>query len=252
VSTEVNLMLHCKGSEQFGGVRVNGKLNVCAELEKVIVAPLQIASGYALSVEADASDEESDEIEYRWTATGGSFDDPNASQAVFICGDADQEQITVEVSDDAFEYCIDGWTINVTCVDDNEGTGGSGGSGGSSGGGGSSGTGGAPDTGEGGSGGTGGAGGSAGTGGAGGFGGSAGTGGSGGTGGAGGSAGTGGAGGFGGSAGSGGTGGAGGSAGTGGVGGSVGSGGTGGAGGIGSGGQGGNGPDECLVSISVR
>jgi hypothetical protein len=235
VSTEVNLMLHCKGSEQFGGVRVNGKLNVCAELEKVIVAPLQIASGYALSVEADASDEESDEIEYRWTATGGSFDDPNASQTVFICGDADQEQITVEVSDDGFEYCIDGWTINVTCVDNNEGTGGSGGSGGSSGGGGSSGTGGA-----------GGFGGSAGSGGAGGFGGSAG---SGGAGGFGGSAGSGGQGGAGGSAGSGG---AGGSAGSGGTGGSGGNDGTGGAGGFGSGGQGGSGPDECLVSISVR
>jgi hypothetical protein len=240
VSTEVDLMLHCKGSERFGGVRVNGKLNICAEIEKTIVAPLQIASGYALSVEAEASDSESDAIEYRWSATGGSFDDASAPQTVFICGEADQEQITIEVSDDAFEYCIDAWTINVTCVDD-DGEGGGGGSGGSpSGGGGSSGTGGAGGSGEGGSGGTGGAGGSAGTGGAGGFGGSAG---SGGAGGAGGSAGTGGAGGFGGSAGSGGGGGAGGSAGTGGV---------GGFGGSASGGAGGSGPDECLVSILVR
>jgi hypothetical protein len=234
MSTEVDLILHCTGSEQFGGVRVNGKLNVCAELEKVVVAPLQVASGYALSVEADASDEEGDEVEYRWTATGGSFDDENAPQTVFICGDADQEQITVEVSDDEFDYCIDGWTIDVTCVDDDEGSGGSGGSGGSSG--------------AGGSGGAGGAGGSAGAGGEGGAGGTA------GTGGAGGSAGAGGEGGAGGSGGSGGQGGAGGTAGTGGTGGAGGTAGTGGAGGSdGSAGSGGTGSvDECLVSISVR
>ena len=58
VSTEVDVVLHCKGSERFGGVRVNGKLNICAELEKVIVAPLQTSSGYALDVQAAASDEE--------------------------------------------------------------------------------------------------------------------------------------------------------------------------------------------------
>jgi hypothetical protein len=228
--TEVLVMLHCKGSERFGGVRVNGKLNVCAELEKVVVAPLQVASGYALSVEADATDEEGDEVEYRWTATGGSFDNASAPHAVFVCGDADQEQITVEVSDDEFDYCIDGWMIDVTCVDDDEGTGGSPGAGGSSG------TGGAGGSGEGGSGGAGGSGGFAGAGGAGGIGGSA------GSGGAGGSAGSGGAGGIGGSAGQGGAGGSGGIDGTGGAGGLDGSAGSGGTGSV----------DECLVSISVR
>jgi hypothetical protein len=55
VSTEVDVILHCKGSERFGGVRVNGKLNICAELDKVIVAPLQTASGYALDVSAAGS-----------------------------------------------------------------------------------------------------------------------------------------------------------------------------------------------------
>jgi hypothetical protein len=243
VSTEVDLILHCTGSEQFGGVRVNGELNVCAELEKVVVAPLQVASGYALSVEAEASDAEGDEIKYRWTATGGSFDNANAPQTVFLCGDADQEEITVEVSDDKFDYCIDGWTIDVTCVDDDEGAGGSGGSGGSSGGGGSGGAGGAG--GSAGAGGEGGAGGTAGTGGAGGSAGAGGEGGAGGTagtGGTGGSGGSGGQGGAGGTAGTGGTGGAGATAGTGGAGGSDGSAGSGGTGSV----------DECLVSISVR
>ncbi|MGD8608434.1 MAG: hypothetical protein PVH21_14150, partial [Myxococcales bacterium] len=222
ISTNVEVMLNCKGSEQFGGVRVNGKLNICSELDKVIVAPLQTSSGYALSVQAAASDEEDDAIAYSWTATGGSFDDASAQATVFVCGDASAEEITVEVSDDQFEYCVDGWTVAVNCVDG--GTGGSGGNGGGTGGVGGSG------------GGTGGVGGSGG-----------GTGGGGGNGGSGGGNGTGGVGGIGGGNGTGGVGGSGGGNGT---------GGTGGIGGNGAGGTGGNGgiggSTECLVTVTVR
>jgi hypothetical protein len=132
VSTEVDVLLHCKGSERFGGVRVNGKLNICAELDKVAVAPLQTASGYALDVSAAGSDEEGDSVEYSWTATGGSFDDASAAQTIFVCGEAEEEQITIEVSDDGFEYCMDGRTIDVRCVDE-DGAGGSSGTGGTAG-----------------------------------------------------------------------------------------------------------------------
>jgi len=239
ITTEVDLILHCKGSQQFGGVRVNGELNVCAELEKVVVAPLQTASGYALDVRALGSDAEGDGIEYRWTATGGAFSNPAAAQTVFTCGEASEEELTVEVSDDDFQYCTDSWTVPVNCVDD--GSGGAGGTAGSGG----SGTGGT--AGSGGSGnGSGGAGGTAGSGGngSGGAGGTAGSGGN-GSGGAGGTAGAGGtgAGGSGGdgSGGSGGTTGTGGSAGT--------------AGGPGSGGTSGTGgsiPPECVVSVSLE
>jgi hypothetical protein len=219
VSTEVDVILNCKGSEQFGGVRVNGKLNICAELDKVIVAPLQTSSGFALEVSALGSDSEKDDFEYRWTATGGSFDEPSAAVTVFNCEGPSSEMLTVEVSDDGFVYCIDGWTVPVDCVDGDGGAGGNGGDGGAAGTGGDPGTGGTGGSATGGSGGSG-------TGGSGG----SGTGGSGGS----------------------GTGGSGGS-GTGGSGGS----GTGGSGGSGTGGSGGSGtggtiPPECLVSVSVE
>jgi hypothetical protein len=233
VATDVDLMLYCKGAEQFGGVRVNGKLNICAELEKVVVAPLQTASGYSLSVGAAAGDEEDDAVEFSWTATGGSFDDSAAAETVFTCGEADDEEITIEISDDGFEYCIDDWTISVNCVPD-DGTGGTGGDGGAGGGaGGNGGNGG--DAGSGGSAGNGGNGGDAGSGG------SAGNGGNGGDAGSGGSAGNGGTGGTGGDAGGGGS--------------SSGGSGGGGAGSGGAGATGGSGntiPPECLVSVSVR
>ena len=192
VSTEVDVLLHCKGTERFGGVRVNGQLNICAVLEKVVVSPLQTASGYALDVSALGSDEEGDDVEYRWTATGGEFANPDLGQTIFTCGEASEEALTIEVSDDGFEYCVDAWTVPVNCVDD-DGAGGSGGSAGSGG-----------DT--GGTAGDGGAGGMAGGGGDdGGAGGMAGGAGSGGTGGGGGSAGTAGAGGTAGTVGGGGT-----------------------------------------------
>ncbi len=278
VVTQVGVLLHCASEPRLGGVRVNGKLNVCAELTKVVVAPLQTSVGATISVRAAARDAEGDPIEYAWSADNGTFADPSAAETQYTCQIRGDDTITVAVSDDGFEYCRCAWSTGVRCVG---GAGGSGGSGGMAGAGGAGGS--------GGSGGTGGTGGKAGTGGAGGSGGIAGSGGTAGaagTGGVGGMAGSGGSGGRGGSAGAGGTGGAGGSggiagaggsggaAGTGGVGGmagtggsggrggSAGAGGTGGAGGsggiagsggaAGAGGTGGSGGDDCRITITVR
>ena len=43
---------------------------------------------------------EGDAVAFSWTATGGSFDDSAAAETVFTCAEADEEEITVEVSDD--------------------------------------------------------------------------------------------------------------------------------------------------------
>ena len=130
VRTEVDLILHCKAAQEFGGVRVNGQLNICAVLDKVVAAPLQTATGYGFALQAAASDEEGDTVEYSWSATGGSFEDPDAASTVFTCTEDGQERITVEISDDGFKYCVGDWMIDVNCVPDDEGAGGSGGDGG--------------------------------------------------------------------------------------------------------------------------
>jgi hypothetical protein len=180
--TQVMLVLNCKPNQQYGGVRVNGKVNFCADLIKVVVSPLQTSIGNHINVVAQAADLEGDAIEYRWTGTGGSFADASAPVTTYTCEEVGNQTITITVSDDGFQYCDCGWTVDITCVD---GGGGEGGAGGMAGTGGTGGTGGA-----GGAGGTGGAGGAGGTGGAGGAGGAGGTG---GTAGAGGTGGTGGA-----------------------------------------------------------
>jgi len=215
VSTEVGVLLRCSPGTRFGAVRVNGKLNVCAELTKAVVAPLQTSIGNTIDVRAQAEDEEGDTIEYAWTADSGSFAAPSDAATSYTCEELGNHQITISVSDDGFRHCVDDWTVAIRCVHD----GGTGGVGGVGGGGGSGAVGGAGGI--GGSGATGGMGGSGATGGAGGVGA---TGGMGGIGGAGGSGGTGGA---------GATGGAGGSGGAAGVGGTSGNGGTSGGGGSG-------------------
>jgi hypothetical protein len=229
--THAAVLLRCKPPEQLGGVRVNGKLNACAGLTKVVVAPLQTSVGYTIDTRAEASDAEGDDIEYAWTGDGGTFEDPSAPATFYTCEEVGDHEITITVSDDGFEHCACDWTVDVRCVGDG-GTGGSGGAGGSAG-----------------SGGVGGSGGSGGLGGSGGVGGTGGVGGAGGVGGTGGVGGIGGAGGRGGSGGSGGLGGSGGAGGAGGIGGSGGVGGAGGS--AGNGGAGGTDGDMCEITISL-
>jgi len=176
VATEVAVLLRCKVGDRFGAVRVNGKFNICPELTKAVVAPLQTSIGNAIVVSSAAGDAEGDALEYSWTADGGTFADHSAAATVYTCEETGDHEITISVTDDGAEYCVDSWTVDVRCVDDH-GTGGTGGSGATGGTGGGSGMGGA-----GGGGATGGMGGTGGSGATGGTGGSGATGGTGGTG----------------------------------------------------------------------
>lgn len=229
--TETHVLLRCQLPTNLGGVRVDGKINICSELTKVVVSPLQTSVGNVINVMADAVDREDDPIAYRWTALVGSIADPGDPITIYTCTTEGDDEITITVSDDDFEYCMSQWTVAVTCVDGGGGTGGTGGSAGEGGAGGMAGS---------------GAGGTSGSGGEGAAGGTAGAGGAAGTGGNGGTAGVGGESGSGGAAGSGGNGGMAGAGGVAGTGGTAGAGGLGGAGGMaGVGGDGGTGGKNC-------
>jgi hypothetical protein len=178
VVTEVAVLLRCSVGPRFGAVRVNGWLNICPELTKAVVAPLQTSIGNEIIVSSQAEDVEGNPIEYSWTADRGPFANPSASATFYTCEQTGDDQLTISVTDDGFKHCVDSWTVDVTCVDGGGtgGTGGMGGTGGSAATGGDGGTGGS-----GGMGGVGGAGGSGATGGASGSGGVGGVGGTGGT-----------------------------------------------------------------------
>jgi hypothetical protein len=114
--TEVHVMLNCKRPERFGGVRVDGWFNLCAELTKVVVSPLQTSVGNLIDLSSSAVDEESDSIRHMWTGTGGTITDPSAASTTYKCGEVGDHVVRIVVSDDDFTYCVSEWTVAVTCV----------------------------------------------------------------------------------------------------------------------------------------
>lgn len=115
VATEVSVYLNCKRTPPLGGVRVNGKFNFCAQLSKVIVSPLQTSVGHDVDLSVAVWDEEGDDVDFLWAATGGLIEDPTAPLTRFICTASGSYTIFVSASDNV--ECIDEWSTNVTCVD---------------------------------------------------------------------------------------------------------------------------------------
>ena len=114
--TYVHVMLNCERPARLGGVRANGKLNLCAELTKVVVSPLQTSVGGIVDLESAAVDEEGDLVATLWTSESGQIADPTAANTTYTCTEAGDDQITITVSDDGFDYCLSEWTVPVSCV----------------------------------------------------------------------------------------------------------------------------------------
>jgi len=116
VATDVMVFLNCNLPESFGGVRANGDFNICANLERVVVSPLQTSVGNDIDLSAQATDAEDDSIQYLWTTLSGSIADPSAPNTTYTCEEIGDHDITITVSDDDFDWCNDSWTVYVTCV----------------------------------------------------------------------------------------------------------------------------------------
>ncbi|MGB8332825.1 MAG: hypothetical protein WCE62_22055 [Polyangiales bacterium] len=114
--TEVMVLLRCKLPPRYGAVGVNGELNVCAELTKAVVSPLQTSVGGETELASQAVDAEGAMIAYRWSGMGGTIGMPGAASTIYTCAEEGSQSVTIEVSDDGFEYCISEWTVAVTCV----------------------------------------------------------------------------------------------------------------------------------------
>jgi len=114
--TEVMVMVDCRTPRALGAVRILARFGVCPALQRAIVSPLQTSVGNDIDLSALASDVEGDPIEYEWTASGGSIADPSAMQTTYTCEEVGDHTVTIDVSDDGFDVCIDRWTVPVTCV----------------------------------------------------------------------------------------------------------------------------------------
>jgi hypothetical protein len=115
--TMVMVKLNCKLPLGFGDVRVNGKFNICAELLKAIASPLQTSVGNDIDLSAVAEDADGDLVEFAWTESGGTIADPSAASTTYTCEEIGDQTITVTVSDDDFQHCMDDWMFQVTCYE---------------------------------------------------------------------------------------------------------------------------------------
>ena len=115
-STPVMVVLNCKLPQRLGSVRVNGKFNICAELTKATAAPLKTSVGNDIALTSEAEDADGNPIQYMWTATSGSLDDPSAPSTTYTCTETGDHFITIQVTDND-EYCdMATWIFPVTCV----------------------------------------------------------------------------------------------------------------------------------------
>ena len=78
-ATQVMVVLNCKMPPRFGAVRADGKINICAELTKMVVSPLQTSVGSNIDLSAAGEDAEGDDLEFLWTAEGGEIADDSAA-----------------------------------------------------------------------------------------------------------------------------------------------------------------------------
>ncbi len=105
-TTQVDVVLTC-GEEttvETGNAQVNGSfnvvgLNVCPVVHSYVAIPDAIEAGGSSDVQIVASDYDGDALSYSWTATSGSFDNAASSDAVYTCGAAGDQVLTVVVSD---------------------------------------------------------------------------------------------------------------------------------------------------------
>ncbi|MEM7137843.1 MAG: hypothetical protein AAF500_14760 [Myxococcota bacterium] len=116
--TEAHVMLNCQKPGTLGGVRADGKLNVCPYLTKVVVSPLETSEGEGIDLFATAADEEGDPITFEWTANNGSIANPAGASTTYFCTEVGEDTITVTVTDDNGVFCDSAtWTVPVTCVE---------------------------------------------------------------------------------------------------------------------------------------
>jgi hypothetical protein len=114
--TMVELRLHCpRTSANLGTVGIEGKLNVCPELQALTAMPQLAAIGEIVALSAVAVDH--DVLSYAWTASGGSLRWAATANARLECTSAGNVLVSMSVSDGDPECTDNSGTLVVVCVD---------------------------------------------------------------------------------------------------------------------------------------
>ena len=139
-STPVAVSLLCHQAARTGSVSINGAINVCPTLDGINAAPVEVAVGASVTLNAIAHDTDAgpSALSYNWSAATGTLSNAQSASPSFTCTSAGAAKLTVTVSDgDAAAGCADSGSLTITCTSGN-GAGGASSTGGTGGGGASS------------------------------------------------------------------------------------------------------------------
>lgn len=82
-----------------GDTVVNAQVNVCPVLTHLFAGPVIVDDRDPVTVEVEVADADDDPISYEWSATRGSFDDPDARETVYRCDGFGTARITIRATD---------------------------------------------------------------------------------------------------------------------------------------------------------
>lgn len=117
-SNEVKVMLNCESPRESCDGGACGETNFCAQIVLAAASPLEASIGREIDLLAVGVDVDGDEISYQWsTAIDGSLSDIGTPHTTFTCRAGGEHTVTISVSDDETESCLDEWTVSVTCLE---------------------------------------------------------------------------------------------------------------------------------------
>ena len=116
---KVTVNLTCHEGVRTGSVLVNGKLNICPQIDAVSASPNEVIVGSSISLASSAHDSDAgpSALAYSWSASSGTFSSATAQNPTFTCTVPGTATITLNVSDgDMALGCADTRTFSVTCT----------------------------------------------------------------------------------------------------------------------------------------
>ena len=103
-TTNVSVQLQCTtAASEAGSAFISGTTFNCATWNSVSALPSAANVGSSVAVSASAIAPNPGGITYAWSATSGTFDNPNAANANFTCATAGTATLTLTVGDGAVD-----------------------------------------------------------------------------------------------------------------------------------------------------
>jgi acid phosphatase len=99
-TTSVAVPLMCStAAPDSGSALINGSTYNCGTVTSVNATPAEVTVGSSVALSASATGPNPGMLTYSWSATGGSFDNPNSQTPTFTCGAPGSVTVTLTVGD---------------------------------------------------------------------------------------------------------------------------------------------------------